>query len=195
MSFLQKSLNFSFYSRKFEVKNLTELNETIYIPIDIPNCEKDSILDEVSSSHYFVTNRPCLNGNITTCERMNSFQSGAGNDDPYLKDHKILTNSTITRPSSIDKESPGLKKALLTNTNPKIVFYDQKKRAAHKISNLLEDKLCNSAEKHNALEIKYFTYEQENNLENKFKNIKGNYDKGKLSPHKGSNYLEYNSKN
>lgn len=74
-----------------------------------------------------------MNGLVGTCERLKSIGS---TDDPLKFDFKLISSSVRTSSfgSSLEKESPMLKKAL--GTNQKIIFYDRK--SPHKISNFLD---------------------------------------------------------
>lgn len=117
ISLEQKLKNFN--SRKFEFKNISDLNDTLYIPIDIPNNVYIDEISEFSSTNRFITNKPCMNGIIGSSERLNSFQS---NDDP-IKFDKAQQNFV---------ESPGLKQVL----RQKVCYYDRK--SPYKTSNFLE---------------------------------------------------------
>jgi len=120
----------SFNERKFEIKHITELNETLYIPIDLPDHNTLSP-NEGESSNFLYSNKPCMNGFDETCEFLT--------EDPIFKKFSSSISNSGGYGSWLDKESPGLKKAINSQTNPKICFYERKTR--HKISNFLDDRL------------------------------------------------------
>ena len=121
----------SFNERKFDTKHIKELNDTLYIQIDLPD-HADCISSDVESSHFLFTNKPCMNGLVGTCERLRSIGS---TEDPLKFDFKLISSvRTSSFGSSLEKESPMLKKAL--GNNQKIIFYERK--SPHKISNFLD---------------------------------------------------------
>jgi len=160
------------------VKHLSELNETIYIPIDFP--DKLNFFDDLSSRN-FISNVPCMNGNTMTCEGMSSMN---------LEEFSLKRKNKIST-GVWDKHSPGLKKALFGQNNAnnaKVCFYE--KNNPHKISNFLD-----------------FNSENNKNMDGNRKSSNSNENEGtindlsplspfkKFSPHKTSNFLEYLSKN
>lgn len=120
----------SFNERKFQTKHIQQLNETLYIPVDLPSCS-EFIPSGADSAHFLFTNKPCMNGLVNTCERINSGRSTA--EDVF----KLICKKTGSFDIAREKESPGLKKRLTEESSqPRVCFYQRK--GPHKISDFLD---------------------------------------------------------
>lgn len=163
-----------FNARKFEIKNITELNETIYIPIDCPN-ERDRL--NSNSSSQLISAKPCMNGFLNTYDNMNSLLSNVD---------EVINSEFL--------ESPGIQRVTTMSsriiTNPKICFYEKKN--PHKISDFLD---YGKKVKKVSCDV-----ESEMNEKNECESLPLSplMDLGKKKvgyAHKNSNFLEYYSKN
>lgn len=164
-----------FNARKFEIKNITELNETIYIPIDCPN-ERDKLNSH--SSSQLVSANPCWNGFLNTYENINSLLSNVD---------EVINSEFL--------DSPGIQRVINLSsrviTNPKICYYEKKN--PHKISDFLD-----YGKKIKKVSCDVESEMNEKNNETESLPISPLMDTGKKKvgyAHKNSNFLEYYSKN